>query len=96
MNKEELKAFKKAKAKILKALAEELAEEVRGEETEEELELLKKVEQSKDYIELVNAFIEAAWDLQSFLLFLIELDLPKKALWDLVFYATYDVREWST
>jgi hypothetical protein len=84
----ELKDFKKAKERILKALAKEA--------TEEESELLKKVEQSKDYIELVDAFIEAAWDLQSFLLFLIELDLPKKALWDLVFYATYDVREWST
>jgi hypothetical protein len=58
--------------------------------------IAKRILDAKDCEDIVDAFIDACWDLEGFILLIEELNLPKKIRRELIGIAVDMEREWST
>jgi hypothetical protein len=58
--------------------------------------IAKRILEAKDCEDIVDAFIDACWDLEGFILLIEDLNLPKKIRRELIGIAVDREREWST
>jgi hypothetical protein len=56
----------------------------------------KKILEAEDCGDIVDVFIDACWDLETFVLFIEDLNLPKKIRRELIAIAVDSESEWST
>jgi hypothetical protein len=58
--------------------------------------IAKRILEAKSCEDIVDAFIDACWDLQGFILFVNELKIPHKIRKELIAIAVDSEGEWST